>query len=114
MELMDDIKVEQDEREEEKESIRKGDLAVLYIPEHEVDELPLAPKPTKEQLGRYQSVGTCKGCGAHIYVEEYRASKVVRPTLIYTCEPDICWASFDNRDVKWSPRLFGVAEIGGK
>ena len=71
------------------------------------DEVEIEP-PTKEELGRFQSVGECKCCGAHVYVEEYRASKVIRPKLIYTCSPEYCWAGFDDRDVVWKPSFVGV------
>ena len=108
---MDDLKEMHEEKEVEKESIRKGDLVVVEEPKHEVDELPPAPEPTKEELGRYQKVGECRCCHATIYVEEYRASKVVRPTLIYTCDAELCWAGFDERDVLWEPKFFGIMDI---
>ena len=65
------------------------------------------PAPTKEELGMFQVVGYCrmKGCGAMIYVEEYRAMNVVRPKLIYTCE-DYCLGRYE--DVVWSPKMIGV------
>jgi len=114
MELMDDIKVMQDEIEEEKEDVRKGDLEPEEkAPEHEIDDLPPALEPTKEELGRFQKVGVCRCCQASIYVEEYRASKVVRPTLIYTCDKDYCWAGYDERDVLWEPKFFGIMDLKG-
>lgn len=113
MELMDNIKVMQDDREEEKEAIRKGDLVIEEAPKHEIDDLPPAPESTKEELGRFQKVGECRCCHATIYVEEYRASKVVRPTLIYTCDEDYCWASYDERDVLWEPKFFGIMDLKG-
>lgn len=113
MELMDSIKVIQDEIDEDEEDIRKGDLATEEVPKHEIDDLPPAPKPTKEELGRFQRVGECRCCHATIYVEEYRASKVVRPTLIYTCDKAYCWASYDERDVLWEPKFFGIMDLKG-
>ncbi len=114
MELMDDIKVMQDEIAEDDEAIRKGDLEPEEdVPKHDIDELPPAPEPTKEELGRYQKVGICRCCQAAIYVEEYRASKVVRPALIYTCDQDYCWAGYDERDVLWEPKFFGIMDLKG-
>ncbi|MHA2403697.1 MAG: hypothetical protein ACXADH_11950, partial [Candidatus Kariarchaeaceae archaeon] len=97
-----------------KEEVRKGNVEpVEETPKHEVDDytdFPDNEDVPKELLGRYQKVGNCKCCQATVYVEEYNASKVVRPRLIYTCE-DWCMAGFDARDVKWSPNLFGVPDI---
>ncbi len=114
MTRMDSIKEMQDEIGEEKEEVKRGNLVPeSEMPKHEIDELPPAPKPTKEELGRYQSVGTCRCCQAHIYVEEYRASNVVRPALIYTCDEDYCWAGYDERDVLWEPKFFGIMDLKG-
>lgn len=108
MELMDDIKELQDVKLDEAEALHKGDVEPEeVVPPHEADEctdLPPQEEIPKETLGRYQVVGHCKCCEAPIYVEEYRASKVTRPTLIYTCSEDYCWAGYDERDVKWTPK----------
>ncbi|MHA2064646.1 MAG: hypothetical protein ACXABY_09760 [Candidatus Thorarchaeota archaeon] len=110
--MSEDVKEMLEEQEEEKEQLKKGNLVSEdEIPKHEIDELPPAPTPTKEELGRFQSVAECRCCHAPIYVEEYRASKVTRPALIYTCDPDTCWASFEPRDVLWEPSFFGVTDI---
>ena len=115
--MLDEIKQLHDDIADEAEVIRKGDFDPIkdeehgekkdeLIPSHETDGDEMPDEIPKKLLGRYQIVGRCKCCEASVYVEEYNASEVVRPKLIYTCDAEFCWASFDERDVHWTPKYF--------
>lgn len=57
--------------------------------------------------GEYIFHGKCGTCGAPTLINDTKASLVIRPQLIYTCEDRFCPGRMTD-DPYWKPKTFNI------
>lgn len=58
-------------------------------------------------FGTYVEHGRCRVCGATRFINDTKASLVIRPQIIYTCENRLCPGRILD-DPYWTPRSFNL------